>query len=66
MVEKNAVEEDEMFSEALPMMLYTLAKQNPAEAEAWLKTFTARPDVDDFTLDADELKALIEKAKKAP
>ncbi|WP_367874975.1 hypothetical protein [Luteolibacter sp. Populi] len=66
MVEKNKEEEDEIFSDAMPMMLYTLAKQNPAEAEAWLKTFSARPDADDFTLDVDELKAVIEKSKKAP
>ena len=66
MVEKNKEEEDDIFSEAMPLMLYTLAKQNPAEAEAWLKTFAARPDADDFTLDVDELKAVIEKSKKAP
>jgi hypothetical protein len=62
-VEKSAVEEDDNFSEILPMMLYTLARKNPAEAEAWLKTFEARPDVDDFTVDVDELKAMIEKGK---
>ena len=62
-VEKAAVEEDENFSEILPMMLYTLARKNPAEAEAWLKTFEARPDVDDFTVDVDELKAVVEKGK---
>jgi hypothetical protein len=62
-VEKSAVEEDDTFSETLPMMLYTLARKNPAEAEAWLKTFEARPDVDDFTVDVDELKAMIEKGK---
>ena len=62
-VEKAAVEEDENFSEILPMMLYTLARKNPAEAEAWLKTFESRPDVDDFTVDVDELKAVVEKGK---
>lgn len=62
-VEKAAIEEDDNFSEILPMMAYTLAKRNPAEAEAWLKTFEARPDVDDFTVDVDELKAVIEKGK---
>lgn len=62
-VEKAAVEEDDNFSEILPIMLYTLTKKNPAEAEAWLKTFEARPDVDDFTVDVDELKAVIEKGK---
>lgn len=64
MIEKNAETEDDMFSDVMPMMVYTLAKQNAAEAEAWLKTFTARKDADDFTIDADELKALIQKAKK--
>jgi predicted RNA-binding protein associated with RNAse of E/G family len=47
------------------MMLYTLTRKNPAEAEAWLKTFQARPDVDDFTVDVDELKAVVEKGKVA-
>lgn len=65
-VEKAAVEEDDNFSEVLPMMAYTLAKRNPAEAEAWLKNFEARPDVDDFTVDVDELRAVIEKAKTDP
>lgn len=64
-VEKAAVEEDDNFSEILPMMLYTLTRKNPAEAEAWLKTFQARPDVDDFTVDVDELKAVVEKGKVA-
>ena len=62
-VEKAAVEEDDNFSEILPMMLYTLTRKNPAEAESWLKTFEARPDVDDFTVDVEELKAVIEKGK---
>jgi hypothetical protein len=62
-VEKAAVEEDDQFSEMLPIMLYTLTRKNPAEAEAWLKTFEARPDVDDFTVDVDELKAVVEKGK---
>ncbi|WP_035607278.1 hypothetical protein [Haloferula sp. BvORR071] len=66
MLDKNKETEDDIFSEAMPLMLYTLAKQNPAEAEKWLKTFKARSDADDFTLDADELKAIIEKSKKAP
>lgn len=65
-VEKSAEVEDDMFSEMLPMMLYSLARQNPAEAETWLKSFQARPDVDDFTVDVDELKAVIEKGKVDP
>lgn len=65
MVEKNAEEEDDIFSDALPAMAYTLAKQNAAEADAWYKTFMARPDAEEFSIDTDELKALIEKGKKA-
>jgi hypothetical protein len=65
MVEKNAEEEDDIFSDALPAMAYTLAKQNAAEAERWYKTFMVRPDAEEFSIDTDELKALIEKGKKA-
>lgn len=65
MVEKNKDEEDDYFTDTLPMMVYTLAKQNPAEAEAWYKTFMARPDAEEFTVDTEELKALIAKGKKA-
>ncbi len=62
MLDKNAETEDDNFSEVLPMMVYTLARQNSTEAEAWFKGYKARED--DFTVDADELQALIKKAKK--
>jgi hypothetical protein len=61
MLDKNVETEDDNFSEALPMMVYTLARQNAGQAEAWFKSYKARED--DFTVDADELKALIQKAK---
>ena len=64
MVEKNQEEEDDIFSEILPLMVYSLAKQNPAEAEAWYTNFMKRPDAEEFSVDTDELKALIEKGKK--
>jgi len=59
-------EDDGSIEEILPTMLFSLAKRSPAEAEAWLDTFSKRPDVDDFVLDVDELKATIAKSKQTP
>lgn len=49
--------------EILPAMVYTLAIQNPTEAEEWLANFNKRTDLDELILDGDELRAAIDKAK---
>lgn len=51
--------------EVLPIMIYSLALQNPSEAEAWLENFTKRPEAEDLLIDEEELKAAIEKAKQS-
>jgi hypothetical protein len=51
--------------EVLPAMIYSLAIQNPTEAEAWLESYSKRTDVDDLIIDTDELRAAIDKAKQA-
>ncbi len=51
--------------EILPIMIYSLALQNPAEAEAWLEGFSKRPEAEDLLIDEEELKAAIEKAKQS-
>ena len=49
--------------EILPTMAYTLAIQNPEEAEQWLESLSSRDDLDDLLIDEDELQAAIDKAK---
>lgn len=48
----------------LPTMIYSLAIQNPDEAEAWLESYKQRTDTDELIIDADELRAAIDKAKQ--
>jgi hypothetical protein len=48
----------------LPTMIYSLAIQSPAEAEAWLESYMKRTDTDDLIVDTDELRAAIDKAKQ--
>ncbi|QJE95649.1 hypothetical protein [Luteolibacter luteus] len=50
--------------ETLPTMIYTLALQNPTEAEEWLETYAKRTDTDELIIDNDELRAAIDKAKQ--
>jgi hypothetical protein len=52
--------------EVLPSMAYTLALQNPSEAEQWLERFNKREDLDELIIDPEELQAAIDKAKAAP
>lgn len=52
--------------EILPTMIYSLAIQNPTEAEAWLEGYMKRTDVEDLIVDTDELRAAIDKAKQDP
>ncbi len=56
---------DTEVEEMLPIMLYSLALQNPAEAEAWLESYSNREDVEDLLIDREELQAAIEKAGQA-
>jgi hypothetical protein len=50
----------------LPTMIYSLAIQSPAEAEAWLESYMKRTDTDDLIIDTDELRAAIDKARQEP
>lgn len=51
--------------EILPIMIYSLAVQDPAQAEAWLENYSKREDVDELLVDTEELQAAIDKAKGA-
>lgn len=51
--------------EMLPIMIYSLAVQDPAQAEAWLENYSKRDDVDELLVDTEELQAAIDKAKAA-
>ncbi|WP_193210655.1 hypothetical protein, partial [Luteolibacter marinus] len=57
--------ENAEIEDIMPVMLYTLAKQDPTAAEKWWAENSKRDDLDDF-FDMDEMKAALEKSRTSP